>query len=49
MTTNNPFLSARVQMQAAYAFLAGRYDAQFPKIMNPDRVIEVSIPVEMDS
>jgi glutamate dehydrogenase/leucine dehydrogenase len=36
-------------MQTAYAFLQGRYDAQFPKIMNPDRVIEVSIPVQMDS
>ena len=36
-------------MTTAYAFLAGRYDAQFPKMMNPDRVIEVNIPVQMDS
>jgi glutamate dehydrogenase/leucine dehydrogenase len=36
-------------MQTAYAFLAGRYDTQFPKIMNPDRIIEVNIPVEMDN
>jgi glutamate dehydrogenase/leucine dehydrogenase len=36
-------------MQTAYAFLAGRYDAQFPKMMNPERVIEVNIPVQMDS
>jgi glutamate dehydrogenase len=49
MNTNNPFISAQSQMQTAYAFLAGRYDAQFPKIMNPERVIEVNIPVHMDS
>ncbi len=49
MSTNNPFLSAQSQMQTAYAFLAGRYDAQFPKMMNPERVIEVNIPVQMDS
>jgi glutamate dehydrogenase len=49
MSTNNPFLSAQSQMQTAYAFLTGRYDAQFPKIMNPERVIEVNIPVQMDS
>ena len=36
-------------MQTAYAFLAGRYDTQFPKMMNPERVIEVNIPVKMDS
>jgi glutamate dehydrogenase/leucine dehydrogenase len=49
MSTNNPFLSAQSQMQTAYAFLTGRYDAQFPKMMNPERVIEVNIPVQMDS
>ena len=49
MSTNNPFLSAQSQMQTAYAFLTGRYDAQFPKMMNPERVIEVNIPVKMDS
>ncbi len=49
MSTNNPFLSAQSQMQTAYAFLAGRYDTQFSKILAPDRVIEVSIPVKMDS
>ena len=48
MSTNNPFLSAQSQMQTAYAFLAGRYDTQFPKMMNPERVIEVNIPVQMD-
>ncbi|NRH20840.1 Glu/Leu/Phe/Val dehydrogenase [Candidatus Gracilibacteria bacterium] len=49
MSTNNPFLSAQSQMQTAYAFLAGRYDEQFPKILNPERIIEVNIPVKMDS
>ena len=49
MSPNNPFVSAQSQMQIAYAFLAGRYDAQFPKILNPERVIEVNIPVQMDS
>ena len=49
MSINNPFLSAQSQMQTAYAFLQGRYDAQFPKMMNPERVIEVNIPVQMDS
>ncbi len=46
---NNPFISAQNQMQTAYAFLAGRYNEQFPKILNPERVIEVNIPVKMDS
>jgi glutamate dehydrogenase/leucine dehydrogenase len=36
-------------MQTAYAFLTGRYDTQFPKMMNPERVIEVNIPVQMDN
>ena len=49
MSLNNPFLSAQSQMQTAYAFLAGRYDEQFPKILNPERIIEVNIPVKMDS
>ncbi len=49
MSTNNPFLSAQSQMKTAYAFLAGRYDEQFPKILNPERIIEVNIPVKMDS
>ena len=49
MSLNNPFLSAQSQMQTAYVFLAGRYDAQFPKMMNPERVIEVNIPVKMDN
>ena len=49
MPKNNPFLSAQSQMQTAYAFLTGRYDTQFPKMMNPERVIEVNIPVKMDN
>lgn len=49
MSTNNPFLSAQKQMQTAYEFLQGRFDSEFPKILTPDRVIEVSIPVMMDS
>ncbi len=49
MTTNNPLESARTQMSTAYAFLTGQYDEQFPKLLSPDRVIEVSIPVKMDS
>lgn len=47
--SNNPFISAQSQMQTAYKFLEGKYDAQFPKILNPERVIEVNIPVTMDS
>lgn len=46
---NNPLESARTQMKTAYAFLAWAYDDQFPKLHSPDRVIEVSIPVKMDS
>jgi glutamate dehydrogenase len=49
MSTNNPFLSAQAQMRTAYEFLKGKYDEQFPKLLAPDRVIEVSIPVKMDS
>ncbi len=49
MSTNNPFLSAQSQMTTAYAFLAWKYDDQFQKILNPERVIEVNIPVKMDS
>ncbi len=48
MSTNNPFESARTQMKTAYAFLEGQYDDQFPKLLSPDRIIEVSIPVKMD-
>lgn len=36
-------------MQTAYTLLDGRYDEQFPKILNPERIIEVNIPVKMDS
>ncbi|MBP9812207.1 Glu/Leu/Phe/Val dehydrogenase, partial [Candidatus Gracilibacteria bacterium] len=46
---NNPFLSAQQQMQTAYEFLKGRYDDEFPKMLSPERIIEVSIPVKMDS
>ena len=49
MSTNNPFLSARVQMTTAYAFLKGKYDSQFEKILFPERIIEVNIPVQMDN
>ncbi len=49
MSTNNPFLSAKKQMQSAYKFLKGRYDDQFAKILYPERIIEVSIPVKMDT
>ncbi len=48
MTSNNPFESARTQMKTAYAFLEWQYDDQFPKLLSPDRVIEVAIPVKMD-
>lgn len=48
MSQNNPFESARTQMQTAYAFLDGQYDDIFPILLFPDRVIEVSIPVKMD-
>lgn len=49
MSTNNPFLSAQSQMRTAYDFLKGRYDSQFEKILFPERIIEVNIPVEMDN
>ena len=49
MSNNNPFLSAQTQMKTAYEFLKGQYDDQFPALLSPDRVIEVSIPVKMDS
>ncbi len=49
MTPNNPFLSAQTQMRAAYVFLEGRYDSQFEKILLPERIIEVAIPVRMDN
>lgn len=49
MSSNNPFLSAQTQMRTAYEFLKGQYDEQFPTLLAPDRVIEVSIPVKMDS
>ncbi len=48
MATNNPFLSAQTQMRAAYKFLEGKYDSQFEKILFPERIIEVAIPVQMD-
>ncbi len=46
---NNPFLSAQTQMRSAYEFLKGRYDSEFEKILFPERVIEVTIPVLMDN
>lgn len=49
MSTNNPFLSAQTQMRAAYKFLEWRYDDQFAKVLTPERIIEVSIPVKMDN
>ncbi len=49
MSTNNPFLSAQIQMRAAYVFLQGRYDSQFEKVLFPERIIEVAIPVLMDN
>ncbi len=45
---NNPFLSAQTQMRTAYEFLKWSFDSEFPALLVPDRVIEVSIPVEMD-
>lgn len=48
-TTNNPFLSAQTQMRSAYEFLKGRYDDEFEKLLTPDRIIEVNIPVKMDN
>lgn len=49
MSTNNPFLSAQTQMRAAYQFLEWRYDDQFAKVLTPERIIEVNIPVKMDN
>lgn len=46
---NNPFISAQSQMRTAYNFLKGRYDSQFEKILFPERIIEVNIPVQMDN
>jgi glutamate dehydrogenase len=47
--SNNPFISAQSQMRTAYEFLKGKYDSQFEKILFPERVIEVNIPVKMDN
>jgi glutamate dehydrogenase/leucine dehydrogenase len=47
--SNNPFISAQSQMTTAYAFLKGKYDSQFEKILFPERIIEVNIPVQMDN
>lgn len=49
MSTNNPFLSAQSQMTTAYEFLKGKYDSQFHKILFAKHIIEVNIPVQMDS
>lgn len=49
MSKNNPFLSAQSQMRTAYEFLAWQYDTEFAKILYPERVIEVNIPVQMDT
>jgi hypothetical protein len=46
---NNPFLSAQSQMRTAYEFLQGQYDSEFAKILYPERIIEVNIPVQMDN
>lgn len=48
MSTNNPFTSAQTQMQSAYAFLAPEYAHEFEALLEPERIIEVSIPVKMD-
>ena len=47
--SNNPFISAQSQMRTAYEFLKGKYDSQFEKILFPERIIEVNIPVKMDN
>lgn len=44
----NPFLSAQAQMQRAYSFLGDVYQHEFASLLQPHRVIEVSIPVRMD-
>jgi glutamate dehydrogenase/leucine dehydrogenase len=36
-------------MWTAYEFLKGKYDSQFEKILFPERIIEVAIPVLMDN
>lgn len=48
MTHANPFFSAQTQMRSAYAFLTGRYDREFELLLQPDRILEVSIPVTLD-
>ncbi len=49
MQNNNPFESAKTQMQSAYQFLSWKYEKEFASLLAPERVIEVSIPVVMDS
>lgn len=44
----NPFLSAQEQMRTAYEFLRWQYDHEFEKLLFPDRVIEVTLPVTRD-
>ncbi len=48
MSTNNPFTSAQTQMRSAYAFLTPEYTHEFEALLEPERIIEVSIPVKMD-
>lgn len=44
----NPFLSAQALMQRAYSFLGDTYQHEFTSLLQPHRVIEISIPVRMD-
>lgn len=50
MTTINPFLTAQKQIKDAYeaANFGDEYTKELAKILEPQRILEVSIPVEMD-
>lgn len=50
-TVNNPFENAKKQMKASYDLFAKNNDdaGRFEKISNPKRILEISIPVVMDS
>lgn len=49
MSLNNPYLSAQVQIQTAYSHLKWPYDDQITLLLSPERILEVNIPVKMDS
>lgn len=46
--TSNPFAAALSQMNKAQSYLSSDYGPYFQRLLTPERIIEVSIPVTMD-